>query len=146
MHLRNKCFFTLFIVALRLHHWCLIYYFPLADTKLGSIASSPKPPSPSLPMPKQTPQSPLAPTQPLQSMIVRPSKDGSTGRRGLVLRAVNEIEHQFWDYPLVEREDSYVMLSLYHIQKLFRFQLESSTGLVKLGLFIALQLRHENRF
>lgn len=40
---------------------------------------------------------------------------------GLILRAVHDIEDQFWNYPLIEREDSIIMISLYYLQKLFRF-------------------------
>lgn len=40
---------------------------------------------------------------------------------GLILKAVNDVENQFWNYPLIEREDSVIIMSLYYLQKLFRF-------------------------
>lgn len=40
---------------------------------------------------------------------------------GLVLKAVNDIENQFWNYQLIEREESIIIISLYYLQKLLRF-------------------------
>lgn len=40
---------------------------------------------------------------------------------GLILKAVNDVENQFWNYSLIEREDSVIMISLYYLQKLLRF-------------------------
>ncbi|XP_072387084.1 optic atrophy 3 protein homolog [Diabrotica undecimpunctata] len=43
--------------------------------------------------------------------------------RSIILKAVNDVEDQFWNYPLVhEEEESFLFLSLYHIQKLLRLQ------------------------
>lgn len=50
-----------------------------------------------------------------RSVLVTPRKTG------LILRAVNDVEDQFWGYSLIEREDSIIMLSLYYLQKLLRF-------------------------
>lgn len=40
---------------------------------------------------------------------------------GLILRAVHDVENQFWNYPLIERQDSIIIISLYYLQKLLRF-------------------------
>lgn len=40
---------------------------------------------------------------------------------GLILRAVHDVEDQFWNYPLIEREDGIIMISLYYLQTLLRF-------------------------
>lgn len=49
------------------------------------------------------------------------NKNISQKTNSLILRAVNDVENQFWDYPLLERENSIIIISLYYLQKLFRF-------------------------
>ncbi|XP_056635298.1 putative OPA3-like protein CG13603 [Diorhabda sublineata] len=39
----------------------------------------------------------------------------------IILRAVNDVENQFWNHPFIEeQEDSFLILSLYYVQSLLR--------------------------
>lgn len=57
----------------------------------------------------------------VQLMTANKNISKSAKTNGLIFKAVNDIENQFWNYPLIEREESIIMLSLYYLQKLFRF-------------------------
>ncbi|XP_023018129.2 putative OPA3-like protein CG13603 [Leptinotarsa decemlineata] len=41
---------------------------------------------------------------------------------GLILRAIDDINNQFWSSPLIEREDSTLLISLYYVERLLRFR------------------------
>ncbi|CAH1116715.1 unnamed protein product [Phaedon cochleariae] len=44
----------------------------------------------------------------------------SSKSNGLILKAVDDVHNQFWSYPLLEREDSFLVSVLYYLQKLLR--------------------------
>lgn len=87
-----------------------------------------KPSSSSLPVSRNPANSPS--TNNLQNPVVHhiirfeePSlyRKNSCAPNTLIFKAVNDVENQFWNYPLVEREESILHLSLYYLQRLLRF-------------------------
>lgn len=98
-----------------------------ADTVLGNKGikidppkSSPKsPPPPSLL--GQTNSDSVIPRSEMHLISHNKNTFSTPTTTGLILKAVDDIEKEFWNYPLIEREDSVVIMSLYYLQKLFRF-------------------------
>ncbi|KAG5890198.1 hypothetical protein JTB14_010660 [Gonioctena quinquepunctata] len=92
--------------------------------RLGEIESKlsnpikPKPPSPNLPVSDENNILNSVRHQPVDENY----KISSPKNNGLILKAVDDVHNQFWDYPFVEREHSTLLLSLYYIEKLLRFQ------------------------
>lgn len=60
-------------------------------------------------------------TSPDVFLISNRRNNGSEFTSGFILNAVDDIENQFWNYPVIEREDSIVTISLCYLQKLLKF-------------------------
>ncbi|KAJ8938512.1 hypothetical protein NQ318_005176 [Aromia moschata] len=109
------------------------------DGKIGYKEKSRQPPAPHQ-NPPPAPQGSAGETPATDSTTQntlrhpKPFLYNRSNNPSLILRAVSDVEEQFWDYPFVERQSSLLMLGLFYSNSPFRNRLGDPLELTELVL------------